>query len=173
MLAIKRTVDVAFRSLNNVGTRDETVYGAGYPLGDWACMYPCRCYASDVTTTRVRLAHQRVWLGLRLIALRKAHGVDIVVRQHQRRITDFGAGKRLGVKDHVVRWSKPQRPAWMDQATKMFPTLDVAINASHLVPRIDECLVSPVRREAAVKFGPNRYDARVVRRCHLPHFLVG
>ena len=51
MLAIKRTSNIAFRSLNNVGTRDETVYGAQY----WACMYPCRCYTDDVTTARVRL----------------------------------------------------------------------------------------------------------------------
>jgi hypothetical protein len=46
--------DVAFRSLNNVGTRNETVCGAGYPLGGWACVYPCRCYTNGVTTARVR-----------------------------------------------------------------------------------------------------------------------
>jgi hypothetical protein len=47
--------DVAFHSLNSVGTRNETVYGAGYPLGGWACVYPCRCYTNGVTTARVRL----------------------------------------------------------------------------------------------------------------------
>jgi hypothetical protein len=43
--------DFAFHSLNTVGTRDETVYGAQY----WACMYPCRCYTHDVTIISVRL----------------------------------------------------------------------------------------------------------------------
>jgi len=46
-----RSIDVAFRSLNNVGTRDENVYGAQY----WACMYLCRCYTQRVTTISVRL----------------------------------------------------------------------------------------------------------------------
>ena len=51
VLAIERTIDIAFRNLNNVGTRDETVYGAQY----WACMYPCRCHTQRVTTIGVRL----------------------------------------------------------------------------------------------------------------------
>ena len=63
------------------------------------------------------LLGDRYFCSYFMIALLKARGVDIVFRQHQRRITDFDAGKRLGVKDHVVRWSKPQRPTWMDQAT--------------------------------------------------------
>jgi len=46
-----RACDIAFRSLNNVGARNETVYGAQY----WACMYPCRCYTRSVTTPSVRL----------------------------------------------------------------------------------------------------------------------
>ncbi len=41
-----------------------TVYGAGYPLGGWACMYPCRCYTNDVTTSRVRLGASVSGLGL-------------------------------------------------------------------------------------------------------------
>ena len=45
------------------------------------------------------------------------HGVDVVVRQHQLRHTDFRRGRRLGSKDHVVAWARPQRPAWMDAAT--------------------------------------------------------
>lgn len=44
-------------------------------------------------------------------------GVDIVTRQHQRRLTDFDRGRRLGRKDHLVTWHRPQRPLWMDEAT--------------------------------------------------------
>lgn len=51
------------------------------------------------------------------VAMLKACGVDIVTRQHQRRLTDFEQGERLGHKDHLVNWYRPQRPSWMDEAT--------------------------------------------------------
>ena len=44
-------------------------------------------------------------------------GVDLLTRVHQRRKVDFRRGLRLGVRDHVVRWPKPARPDWMDEAT--------------------------------------------------------
>jgi Transposase DDE domain len=44
-------------------------------------------------------------------------GVDVVFRMHQRRKFDFRRGRRLGIEDHVVSWSKPERPAWMDGET--------------------------------------------------------
>jgi hypothetical protein len=47
-------------------------------------------------------------------ALLVERGVDLVTRQHQRRITDFRRGKRLGRRDHRVDWLRPQRPSWMD-----------------------------------------------------------
>jgi hypothetical protein len=50
------------------------------------------------------------------MALLKQRDVDIVVRKHQLRATDFRTGHRLGRNDHLVCWSKPQRPAWMSQA---------------------------------------------------------
>jgi len=51
-----------------------------------------------------------------VIALLQAHGADVVFQQHQRRITDFRKGHRLGPRDHVVIWEKPkQRPNWLDQ----------------------------------------------------------
>lgn len=47
------------------------------------------------------------------IALVLQRGVDLVVRKHQLRRTDFRTGKRLGKEDHLVVWSRPQRPQWM------------------------------------------------------------
>lgn len=47
------------------------------------------------------------------IALVKGRGVDVVVRKHQLRATDFRTGQRLGKDDHLVSWSKPARPSWM------------------------------------------------------------
>lgn len=52
-----------------------------------------------------------------LLALLLAGGVDVVVRQHQCRQTDFRRGQRLGDADHVVVWQRPQRPEWMDEET--------------------------------------------------------
>jgi DDE family transposase len=59
----------------------------------------------------------RYYAGYFMIALLMLLGVDVVMRQHQRRHTDFRRGERLGVRDHVVSWVRPQRPAWMDEAT--------------------------------------------------------
>lgn len=44
-------------------------------------------------------------------------GVDLVTRQHQLRITDFRRGIRLGRRDHLVDWVRPQRPGWMSPET--------------------------------------------------------
>jgi hypothetical protein len=51
------------------------------------------------------------------IALLQERGIDVVLRQHQCRHTDFRRGQRLGPRDHVVSWDKPVRPEWMDAAT--------------------------------------------------------
>lgn len=52
-----------------------------------------------------------------MIALLRERGVDFVGRQHPSRITDFRRGERLGRRDHVVEWKRPDRPEWMDQET--------------------------------------------------------
>ncbi len=50
------------------------------------------------------------------VAPRVSRGVAVLSRVHQSRKVDFRRGLRLGVLDHAVRWPKPQRPDWMDQA---------------------------------------------------------
>lgn len=50
-----------------------------------------------------------------LIALLSKMGVDAVFPMHGARDCDFRKGERLGKKDHLVEWTKPQKPAWMDQ----------------------------------------------------------
>jgi hypothetical protein len=44
-------------------------------------------------------------------------GVDVLFRMHQRRKFDFRRGRRLGIEDHVVTWTKPKCPEWMDEET--------------------------------------------------------
>jgi hypothetical protein len=48
-----------------------------------------------------------------LIADMQKRGVDVLFEQHGGRSTDFRRGEHLGVRDHRVSWSKPQRPEWM------------------------------------------------------------
>jgi hypothetical protein len=51
------------------------------------------------------------------VALLRSRGIDTVMRLHQRRQVDFRGGRRVGREDHVVSWTKPKRPAWLDEAT--------------------------------------------------------
>jgi hypothetical protein len=52
-----------------------------------------------------------------LLAALIERGVDGLFRMHQRRKFDFQRGRRLGPEDHVVTWTKPPRPEWMDEET--------------------------------------------------------
>lgn len=51
------------------------------------------------------------------VAMLVQRGVDLLTRQHQRRLSDFTQGQRLGPRDRLVKWTRPKRPPWMDQAT--------------------------------------------------------
>jgi hypothetical protein len=55
----------------------------------------------------------RYFSGWSDIALPLERGIDIVVRKHQARGTDFRTGERLGKDDHLIFWTRPQRPKWM------------------------------------------------------------
>jgi hypothetical protein len=50
------------------------------------------------------------WFDMALLVER---GVDVVLRKHQARATDFRTGVPLGHDDHLVFWKKPPRPEWM------------------------------------------------------------
>jgi hypothetical protein len=63
------------------------------------------------------LLADRCYGGWFLLALLQELGVDVVVRLHQLREADFQQGERLGPGDHVVEWSRPAKPDWMDDAT--------------------------------------------------------
>lgn len=61
------------------------------------------------------------------LAMLRARGVDILMPQNVSRGYDFRRGKRLGRGDHIVQWSRPDRPSWMDKETyaTMPQTLEV------------------------------------------------
>ena len=50
-----------------------------------------------------------------LIAALQAMGVDFVFERHGARKTNFNKGVKLGTRDHLVRWQRPQRPDWMTE----------------------------------------------------------
>ena len=58
----------------------------------------------------------RYYCSYFMVALLRAHGVDVVLRLHHKRHYDFRRGRRLGHNDHLVTWHKPERPEWMDEA---------------------------------------------------------
>ncbi|HEY9821305.1 MAG TPA: IS4 family transposase [Candidatus Sericytochromatia bacterium] len=50
------------------------------------------------------------------LVLVQQYSADAVFRKHQSRKSDFRRGKKLGIGDHLVSWSKPKRcPAGMNQ----------------------------------------------------------
>ena len=54
--------------------------------------------------------HYGSFLMLALLMQRRLH---VCVRLHQRRVSDFRRGRRLGPGDHLITWTRPKRPAWM------------------------------------------------------------
>jgi hypothetical protein len=73
------------------------------------------------------LLADRYYCSYFMIALLLELGVDFVTRLHQAREADFRRGKPLGRGDHMVTWTRPERPEWMDEATyaRMPATLTV------------------------------------------------
>jgi putative transposase len=67
----------------------------------------------EVLTPGEVVLADRYFSGWFDLALLQQRDVDVVVRKHQLRATDFRGGQRLGHDDHLVCWSKPARPAWM------------------------------------------------------------
>jgi putative transposase len=59
----------------------------------------------------------RYYCSFMMIAQLFGQGVDVCARLHQRRHADFRKGRRLAKDDHIVVWTKPARPSWMDAET--------------------------------------------------------
>jgi putative transposase len=57
----------------------------------------------------------RYYCSFMMIALLLAQGTHTCARKHHLRHSDFRRGKRLGKYDHLIVWTRPQRPKWMDE----------------------------------------------------------
>jgi hypothetical protein len=57
----------------------------------------------------------RYFCSYMMLALLQGRSVQACTRLHQRRPTDFRRGRRLGEYDHLVTWTRPERPEWMPE----------------------------------------------------------
>ena len=57
----------------------------------------------------------RYYCSFMMLALLSLHGLHVCARLHQLRHSDFRRGRRLGPGDHLITWTRPQRPKWMSQ----------------------------------------------------------
>ena len=85
---------------------------SGKETGEMALM---RELLGQLKTNDILLT-DRYFCSYFMIALLLHMGVDFVSRIHQSRKTDFRHGQRLGKHDHLVAWTRPAKPDWMDQS---------------------------------------------------------
>ena len=56
----------------------------------------------------------RYYCSFMMIARLLSQGTHTCARKHHlRHSSDFRRGRRLGKHDHVIVWTRPQRPSWM------------------------------------------------------------
>jgi len=85
----------------------------GKGTGEQSLFRQLYCFIKPGDIVLADALHTTWWTIAALMNL----GADIVMHQHGCRKTDFSTGKRLGKRDHLVEWSRPQRPKWMDEAS--------------------------------------------------------
>jgi putative transposase len=93
------------------------------------------------------LVADRYYCSYWMMAIAPALGVDLVFRLHHLRHYDFRRGRRLGRGDHVVTWTKPERPPWMDALSyAAFPATvtirELRIQATQPGCRVRELIVA-------------------------------
>jgi hypothetical protein len=80
------------------------------------------------------LLGDRYFANYWIIALARLLGIEVVLRQHQLRKVDFRKGRRLGKNDHLITWTKPQRPRWMSK--RFFESLPATLTLREVRVRI-------------------------------------
>jgi len=55
----------------------------------------------------------RYFCSFMMLALLSQRGIHVCARLHHCRRSDFRRGRRLGPGDHLITWTRPQRPPWM------------------------------------------------------------
>jgi putative transposase len=104
------------------------------------------------------LVADRYYCSFLMIALLVQRGIDVCARLHQRRMPDFRRGRRLGPDDHLITWTKPERPEWMDEATY------AAIPDTLTLREVRYCVVVPGRRTQVLTVATTLLDAEAYSR---------
>ena len=86
---------------------------SGKETGEMALM---RQLLDELDPDDILLA-DRYFCSYFMIALLLQSNVQLVTRLHHRRKSDHRRVGRLGKHDHLVVWTRPAKPAWMDQET--------------------------------------------------------
>jgi Transposase DDE domain len=79
----------------------------------------------------------RYYCSFMMIALMFGQGTQVCARKHHKRHSDFRRGRRLGKYDHIIVWTRPSRPEWMNQETydQIPPTLELREIRYNIVER--------------------------------------
>lgn len=82
------------------------------------------------------------------LAMLKARGLEVLMREHACRLRDFRCGERLGRGDHVVQWARPKCPPWMEAQTyagipETISVREVRINGWVLVTTLLDVRLAP------------------------------
>jgi len=111
--------------------------------------------ADDIAVT------DRYYCSFMMIALLLGQGTHVCARKHQYRHSDFRRGRRLGKYDHLLVWTRPERPEWMDKATydQIPETLELRENRQLVQRLVHGHDVSAVRRVTPSRGGVRRRDA--------------
>ena len=99
------------------------------------------------------LVADRFYCSYLMIALLRQRGIDSCTRLHQRRTADFRRGRRLGPDDHLITWTKPARPEWMDEETY------AAIPHTLTLREMRYCVTVPGRRTEVLTVVTTLLDA--------------
>jgi hypothetical protein len=95
----------------------------------------------------------RYYCSYFMLALLLAQGAEAVLRLHQCRTSEMARGRRLGPNDYLVTWTKPARPAWLDE--DLYARMPASIQlreVHHQVTRpgyrVDQLIVVTTLRDA-------------------------
>jgi hypothetical protein len=95
----------------------------------------------------------RYYCSFLMLALLMGQGTHVCARKHQKRHSDFRRGRRLGKYDHLIVWTRPSRPAWMDEAT--YATIPQTLTLRELRYQV----VEPGRRTRTIDIITTLVDA--------------
>lgn len=117
------------------------------------------------------LLADRYYCTYAIIALLKLKGVRVLFQNHAQRKPDFSCGQKLGTKDHLIEWEKPQRkPVWLsDTQYKALPDVlqirELAVNGITYTTTLSD--VKKYNRKELAELYPERWtielDLRTIK----------